>query len=91
MYAKGDITLGQSQAMTVPQTAVVLRDGFSYVYTVGADNRVTQAKVQTGRLSGDRLEVLSGLKPDAQVVVSGGAFLNHGDTVRVVNTSPAAK
>jgi hypothetical protein len=25
------------------------------------------------------------------VVVSGGAFLNHGDTVRVVNTSPTAK
>jgi hypothetical protein len=24
------------------------------------------------------------LKSEAQVVVSGGAFLNHGDTVRVV-------
>jgi RND family efflux transporter MFP subunit len=90
MYAKGEITLGQSQAMTVPQTAVVLRDGFNYVYTVGADNKVTQSKVQTGRLSGERLEILSGLKSDAMVVVSGGAFLNHGDTVRVVNTLPAA-
>jgi HlyD family secretion protein len=91
MYAKGEIMLGQSQAMTVPQTAVVLRDGFSYVYTVGADNKVTQVKVQTGRLSGDRLEVLSGLKSDARVVVSGGAFLNSGDTVRVTNAVPAAK
>ena len=90
MYAKGEIMLGQSQAMTVPQTAVALRDGFSYVYTVGADNKVTQTKVQTGRLSGERLEVLSGLKSDALVVVSGGAFLNHGDTVRVVNAAPAA-
>jgi hypothetical protein len=40
--------------------------------------------------------VLGGLQPDAQVVVSGGAFLNHGDTVRVVNAAapaatPAAK
>ena len=90
MYAKGEIMLGQSQAMTVPQTAVVLRDGFSYVYTVGADNKVTQTKVQTGRLSGERLEVLSGLKSDARVVVSGGAFLNQGDTVRVVHAMPAA-
>jgi len=90
MYAKGEITLGQSQAMTVPQTAVVLRDGFNYVFTVGAHNKVTQSKVQTGRLSGERLEILSGLKSDAMVVVSGGAFLNHGDTVRVVNTLPAA-
>jgi HlyD family secretion protein len=91
MYAKGEITLGQNQAMTVPQTAVVLRDGFSYVYVVGPDNKVTQIKVQTGRLSGDRLEILNGLKSDARVVMSGGAFLNPGDTVRVVNSGPATK
>ena len=90
MFAKGEIILGQSQALTVPQTAVVVRDGFSYLYTVGADNKVTQVKVQTGRLSGDRFEVLSGLKPDARLVASGGAFLNHGDTVRVVDATPAA-
>jgi hypothetical protein len=77
--------------MTVPQTAVVLRDGFSYVYTVGADQKVTQTKVQTGRLSGDRQEILSGINSDDQVVVSGGAFLNSGDTVRVVNQAPLAK
>jgi RND family efflux transporter MFP subunit len=91
MYAKGEIVLGQSKAMTVPQTAVVVRDGFSYVYTVGSDSKVTKTKVQTGRLSGDRQEILSGLKSDERVVVSGGAFLNSGDTVRVVNTVPASK
>jgi RND family efflux transporter MFP subunit len=92
MYAQGEIALGQSQAHTVPQSAVVVRDGFSYVYTVGADQKVSQLKVQTGRQSGDRVEVTSGLKADARVVGSGGAFLNHGDTVRVVDApaSPAA-
>ena len=90
MYAQGDIALGQSQALTVPQAAVVVRDGFSYVYTVGADHKVSQIKVQTGRQSGDRVEVTSGLKADARVVASGGAFLNHGDTVRVVDAAPAS-
>jgi RND family efflux transporter MFP subunit len=90
MYAQGEIALGQSQALTVPQSAVVVRDGFSYVYTVGANQKVSQLKVQTGRQSGDRVEVTSGLKADARVVASGGAFLNHGDTVRVVDT-PAAQ
>jgi RND family efflux transporter MFP subunit len=90
MYAQGEIALGQSQALTVPQSAVVVRDGFSYVYTVGADQKVSQLKVQTGRQSGDRVEVTSGLKADARVVASGGAFLNHGDTVRVVD-APAAQ
>jgi hypothetical protein len=87
MYAKGEILLGQSKAMTVPQTAVVIRDGFSYVYTVGPDNKVSQIKIQPGRLSGDRQEILSGLKSDALVVVSGGAFLNSGDTVRIVKST----
>jgi len=91
MYAQGGITLGQSQALTVPQTAVVVRDGFSYVYSVGADQKVTQLKVQTGRQSGDRVEVTSGLKADTRVVASGGAFLNHGDTVRVVEAAPVSK
>lgn len=92
MYAQGEIALGQSQALTVPQSALVVRDGFSYVYTVGTDQKVSQLKVQTGRQSGDRVEVTSGLKADARVVASGGAFLNQGDTVRVVDTPavPAA-
>ena len=89
MYAQGEIELGQSQALTVPLTAVVVRDGFSYIYTVGADQKVSQLKVQIGRQSGDRVEVTRGLKVDARVVASGGAFLNHGDTVRGVDAPTA--
>ena len=91
MYAQGEIVLGQNQALTVPQNAVVVRDGFSYVYTVGADQKVSQLKVQIGRQSADRVEVISGLKADARVVASGGAFLNHGDTVRVVEPASASQ
>jgi len=36
MYARGEFELGSSGALTVPQTAVVVRDGFSYVYRVGS-------------------------------------------------------
>ena len=89
MYAKGEITTGQSEALTLPQTAVIVRDGFSYVYVVSDDQKVSVVKVQTGRVMADRVEVLSGLPAGAKVVVSGGAFLNHGDTVRVVNATPA--
>ncbi|NBW44802.1 MAG: efflux transporter periplasmic adaptor subunit, partial [Betaproteobacteria bacterium] len=46
-----------------------------------------QLKIQTGRLIGDRIEVLGGLPAGARVVASGAAFLNHGDRVRVV-TAP---
>ena len=83
MFAQGVISLGQNQTMTVPLTALLVRDGFSYVMTVGNDQKVGQIKVQTGRLDGEWVEVISGLSADARVVVSGAAFLNHGDTVRV--------
>jgi RND family efflux transporter MFP subunit len=87
MFASGQFELGTSQAMTVPQQAVAVRDGFSYVFKLNPDNRVSQLKVTTGRRLGDRLEVTAGLAPDALIVVSGAGFLNDGDLVRNV---PAA-
>jgi RND family efflux transporter MFP subunit len=87
MFASGQFELGTSDAMTVPQQSVVVRDGFSYVFRLNPDQRVSQLKVQAGRRLADRIEVLSGLAPDALVVVSGAGFLNEGDMVRNV---PAA-
>lgn len=92
MFARGEFDLGAQPALTVPQTAVVVREGFSYVFRVNPDNRVTQLKVELGRVAGDRLQVLSGLPADARIVASGGSFLNDGDLVRVVDgaAAPAA-
>ena len=83
MFARGEFDLGASNALTVPQRALVVRDGFNYVFRLGADNRVSQLKVQTGRLAGERVEVVSGLPADARIVVNGAGFLNDGDLVRV--------
>lgn len=89
MYARGEFELGSSGALTVPQTAVVVRDGFSYVYRVGADNRIAQLKVQTGRVVGDQIEVQSGVKPEDKLVAVGGSFLSEGDLVKVVDAPKA--
>ena len=84
MYARGEFDAGRGAALTLPQTAVLMRDGFSYIYRVGADNRVTQAKVGVGRRQGDRIEITSGLDAAARVVASGVGFLADGDLVKVV-------
>jgi hypothetical protein len=89
MFARGEFALGSSPALTVPQSAVVVRDGFSYVFLVNKDQRVSQLKLQIGRRAGDRLEVLGGLAPDALLVASGAGFLNEGDLVKVV-AAPAS-
>ena len=89
MFARGEFDLGATPALTLPQQAVVVREGFSYVFRVNPDNRVTQVKVQIGRIADDRLQVLSGVTSDMRVVASGGGFLNDGDLVRVTGSAPA--
>ena len=89
MFAAGKLAVGQAGGLTVPQTAVLLRDGFSYVFVLeGAPSAqqasVRQVKVKVGRRQGERIEVLEGLQQGAQVVAAGVAFLADGDTVRVV-------
>ena len=83
MFARGEFELGATDALTVPQRALVVRDGFNYLFRLGEGNRVSQLKVQTGRLAGERVEVVSGLPADARIVVNGAGFLNDGDLVRL--------
>ena len=83
MFARGEFELGTSGAWVVPQQAVVVRDGFSYVFRVDGD-RVAQLKVRTGRRVGERIELLEGAAADAALVARGAGFLNDGDLVRVV-------
>jgi len=90
MFARGEFNLGTSEALTVPQRAIVVRDGFNFVFQLSADNRVSQIKVQTGRLVGDRVEIVSGLTADARIVVDGAGFLNDGDVVRISAAPEAA-
>lgn len=85
MFARGTFELGRATALTVPQSATVLRDGFHYLFKLEPDNKVVQAKVTIGQRFGDRIEILEGLEPDTRVIASGTAFLADGDTVRVVD------
>jgi RND family efflux transporter MFP subunit len=89
MFASGHFELGTSGALTLPQPAVVVRDGFPYVFRLNGDSRVSQLKVQTGRRVGERVEILAGITADMPVVLSGAGFLNDGDLVRVAS-APAA-
>lgn len=83
MFARGEILLGSSSALTLPNAAVLLRDGNSYVFEVDNNGIVAQRKIQIGRRSGESAEIVSGIGEGARIVASGGAFLNQGDRVQV--------
>ncbi|MER8396790.1 efflux RND transporter periplasmic adaptor subunit [Mesorhizobium sp. M1348] len=83
LYVTGQIELATTQAVTVPETALVMRDGIAYVFTVDTDRRASRVRVETGRRNGSEVEILSGLDPWADVVTAGGAFLSDRALVRV--------
>jgi RND family efflux transporter MFP subunit len=89
MFARGEIELGEGiQAWTLPQAALLQRDGFSYVMLLTADHHVQQRKVVAGRRIDGNVEIVSGLDSKSKVVADGGGFLNDGDMVRVVAAKP---
>lgn len=77
---------GESHAMmVVPKDAFV--DGVSsgQVFLVNANNTVTLTKVVTGKIFGDQIEIISGLKEGQKVVTSGQINLIDGAKIKIAN------
>lgn len=85
MFAKGQLLVEDTKALTLPQSAVLMREGYSYVMRLDKDSKVMEVKVTVGRRQGDRVEVIDGITAQDKVIASGLAFLTDGDTVRVVD------
>ena len=83
MYANGRIEQATTAALVVPQTAVVVSDGTSYLFEVKADSHVVRRRVSVGRRQSGEVEILDGIARDAPIVVDGGAFLGDGDLVLI--------
>jgi RND family efflux transporter MFP subunit len=81
MFASGQIEAGLQQVLTVPESALVLRDGHSYLFEVGANGKVARRTVTAGTRRDGLVALVSGLGAGARVVQSGGAFLADGDLV----------
>lgn len=85
MFASGTLERGVKPALTLPQSAVVPRDGRSYVFVVDSAGKVASRVVETGRRRGDRVEILTAIDGKTRVVASGGAFLSENTQVTVVS------
>lgn len=90
MFVSAAVVQGDAALLTIPQTSVVVRDGYSYAMLVAKDNRVKKLKLTLGKRHDSMIEVLSGLKAEDSIVAAGGSFLNEGDLVSVVD-APAVK
>ncbi|MFD1796938.1 efflux RND transporter periplasmic adaptor subunit [Paracoccus aurantiacus] len=88
----GSLVTGESDALHVPSSAIVLLDGFSYVFVLDPEDqtKVRRERVETGRRRDDRIELLGDFDANAQVVQAGGSFLSDGSTVTVTDVAEDA-
>ncbi|MCA0184778.1 MAG: efflux RND transporter periplasmic adaptor subunit [Proteobacteria bacterium] len=90
MFARGEFELGKGRGLTLPRQAVAMRDGFNFIFLVGADQRVTQTKVDVGYRDAERVGINTPLPAGARVVASGAGFLSDGDLVQVTAAGSSA-
>ncbi len=80
-YGKASLPLGVDKSLLVPRTAVVRRGELEAVF-VANQNRVLEFRlVKTGRMTGGRVEILSGLSAGEQVAVTKVDQLQDGEQV----------
>ena len=84
MFGRVKLNLGVADHVVVPDRAVVKQPGsgnhYVYVYSNG---KVSYDKVELGQRLGDSYELLSGVEPGSQVVISGQAKLADGAQVEI--------
>lgn len=82
MFMHGELHLGSSPALVVPEAAVLFRDAKPFVFVLQGD-RVAVQHIETGTRSQGFVEVLSGLRDGEKVVLAGAGYLKNGSRVRV--------
>jgi len=82
MYAQVELTVAErAETLTVPKTAIVVKDGQSFCVLVTADGSILRQVVQTGIRSATDVEILSGLAGDEDLLTANAAAFTDGQKV----------
>lgn len=82
MNARAIIRAPQSNSLVVPKQAVVYRSGRPVVFTI-ENNQAIWNYVEVGKDNGKEIELLDGIQPDVQVIVSNNVQLGHQALVQI--------
>jgi multidrug efflux pump subunit AcrA (membrane-fusion protein) len=79
MFAKSEIKILQRQnAVFVPKEAIVEKNGQTYVFVLGENNKAERREVATGLRNDEAAEILTGLKEGEQLILNNQARLKDG-------------
>ncbi|MDE6442902.1 MAG: efflux RND transporter periplasmic adaptor subunit [Muribaculaceae bacterium] len=88
MFGRATLNLGTRERVVVPDKSVIKQQGsgdhYVYVYNP-SDGTVSYNKVELGQRLGSEYELISGVEPGSQVVVSGQTRLANGRKVTLKN------
>jgi HlyD family secretion protein len=92
MYGRVKLVLqkGSPNALRVPSTAFVTRDGDEATLRVVRDGHVHFLTVETGIDNGKDTEVLTGLKPTDRVIVQAAGPIEEDSEVNVADARPSS-
>ncbi|MBU6455637.1 MAG: efflux RND transporter periplasmic adaptor subunit [Cyanobacteria bacterium REEB67] len=68
MYGKASFPIGQRQSLTVPAKCLLETGQLSYVFVLDDANLARMQVVKTGRVDGEKVEILSGLSSGDRIV-----------------------
>ncbi|HEX8387551.1 MAG TPA: efflux RND transporter periplasmic adaptor subunit [Sphingomonas sp.] len=83
-FAAAEIVAGSTMAPLLPDSAVQSDERGSFVFIIGADNKVTRRDVRLGQVSDKGIAIAAGLDGTERVVLSAGGFLAPGQQVNPV-------
>lgn len=83
MFAQVSMNLDERNTLFIPQSAIVQRGQLTGVYTLSDDNKAILRWVRTGQVSGDYVEILTGLAAGEQYVVNTDQPIRQGQLLTV--------
>jgi multidrug efflux pump subunit AcrA (membrane-fusion protein) len=81
-HARGEILIEQAEGLSIPESALVTRDGNAFVFTLDGEKARLTPVVPGARQRG-RVEIRAGLQSRDRVIGAGAGFVKDGDLVRI--------
>jgi multidrug efflux pump subunit AcrA (membrane-fusion protein) len=83
LFARVEIPTGHAEKLFIPRGAVVERGQLTGIYLVDGENQARFRLVRLGRVSGEQVEVLSGMEEGDRFIVAPTPMLNDGARIEV--------
>lgn len=83
MVCRAEIAMDNVESIFVPIDSVIHFAEGSAVFVLNEDNTVSKTAVTTGEITGDKIQVYTGLQSGDTLVIKGQFTLHDGDTVQI--------